>query len=263
MLTVPCACGWSDLGSWEAVYELRGGDGRTSSRARPGGRRRGNLDPRERTADPRSWGSRTSSSWTRRKDSSVMRRGASDALRKSVEKEIAQVTTSATAQPAPLGGPARHDRAGRPIAGRVGRRGRGRLPSRARAPPHRGRAGRGEDDARVRARDERSGVRRPPCAVHARHAAVRHPRRHGLQPADAGVRVPPGPGLHADPPGRRDQPRDAEDAGGAPAGDERAGRLRRRRDPARSPSRSSSSRRRTRSSTSARTRSPNRSSTGS
>ena len=23
--TVPCACGWSDLGSWEAVLEFRGG----------------------------------------------------------------------------------------------------------------------------------------------------------------------------------------------------------------------------------------------
>jgi mannose-1-phosphate guanylyltransferase/mannose-6-phosphate isomerase len=27
VLTVPCACGWSDLGSWDAVYEFRGGDG--------------------------------------------------------------------------------------------------------------------------------------------------------------------------------------------------------------------------------------------
>src|SRR5262249_2360098 len=25
VLTVPCACGWSDLGSWEAVWEFRGG----------------------------------------------------------------------------------------------------------------------------------------------------------------------------------------------------------------------------------------------
>jgi mannose-1-phosphate guanylyltransferase/mannose-6-phosphate isomerase len=25
VLTVPCACGWSDLGSWEAVFEFRGG----------------------------------------------------------------------------------------------------------------------------------------------------------------------------------------------------------------------------------------------
>jgi mannose-1-phosphate guanylyltransferase len=27
VLAVPCDCGWSDLGSWEAVYEFRGGDG--------------------------------------------------------------------------------------------------------------------------------------------------------------------------------------------------------------------------------------------
>ena len=25
VLTVPCACGWSDLGSWDAVFEFRGG----------------------------------------------------------------------------------------------------------------------------------------------------------------------------------------------------------------------------------------------
>jgi mannose-1-phosphate guanylyltransferase len=25
VLAVPCACGWSDLGSWEAVFEFRGG----------------------------------------------------------------------------------------------------------------------------------------------------------------------------------------------------------------------------------------------
>jgi mannose-1-phosphate guanylyltransferase len=25
VLTIPCACGWSDLGSWEAVFEFRGG----------------------------------------------------------------------------------------------------------------------------------------------------------------------------------------------------------------------------------------------
>ena len=34
VLTIPCACGWSDLGSWEAVFEFRGaGPARTSSRA--------------------------------------------------------------------------------------------------------------------------------------------------------------------------------------------------------------------------------------
>ena len=26
VLTVPCPCGWSDLGSWESVFEFRGGD---------------------------------------------------------------------------------------------------------------------------------------------------------------------------------------------------------------------------------------------
>ena len=67
----------------------------------------------------------------------------------------------------------------------------------------------------------------PSHPVHARPAAVRRHRRLDLQPEDAGVRVPAradhGPGR----PGRRDQPRHAEDAerparvhGGA-AGDDR------------------------------------------
>jgi mannose-1-phosphate guanylyltransferase len=25
VLTIPCPCGWSDLGTWEAVFEFRGG----------------------------------------------------------------------------------------------------------------------------------------------------------------------------------------------------------------------------------------------
>lgn len=30
VFTVPCPCGWSDLGSWEAVFEFRGGTGTSS-----------------------------------------------------------------------------------------------------------------------------------------------------------------------------------------------------------------------------------------
>ena len=30
VLTVPCACGWSDLGSWESVFEFRGGQAGTN-----------------------------------------------------------------------------------------------------------------------------------------------------------------------------------------------------------------------------------------
>ena len=56
-------------------------------------------------------------------------------------------------------------------------------------------------------------------AVHARPAAVRHPRRLGLRPARPGVPLPRGPDLHAHPARRRDQPRLAAHAVGAARGD--------------------------------------------
>src|ERR1035441_5028961 len=117
----------------------------------------------------------------------------------------------------------RHRAHGLPRAG-GGRGGLGRVSSRAGPSPDRRRPGRWQDDARLGAR-QGARRRRPSHTVHAGHAAVRHPRPHGLQRADAGVRVSPGSRVHAGAPGRRDQPRDAEDAGGASAGDERAGRL--------------------------------------
>ncbi len=80
---------------------------------------------------------------------------------------------------------------------------------------------------------------------------------------DSRLRVPARADLHEPPPRRRDQPRPAEDAGGAPRGDAGApGDDRGPHAPARR-RRSSSSRRRTRSSTRARIRFPRRSSTAS
>ena len=55
--------------------------------------------------------------------------------------------------------------------------------------------------------------------VHARPDAGRRDRLLDLRPADVGLRVPAGPDLHEPPPRRRDQPRPAEDAGGAARGD--------------------------------------------
>src|SRR6478736_5158893 len=94
------------------------------------------------------------------------------------------------------------------------------------APPLRpGTAGRGARDprGRPRRRQDAAGegtrpVGRPalqPRAVHARPAALRRDGRLGLQPAHQRVRVPARPGVHRHPAGRRDQPRLAEDAGGA------------------------------------------------
>ncbi len=73
----------------------------------------------------------------------------------------------------------------------------------------------------------------------------------------------PGPDLHQPPPRRRDQPRPAEDAGGAARGDAGAAGDDRGATRACSSARSSCSRPRTRSSTRARTRCPRRSSTAS
>ena len=158
--------------------------------------------------------------------------------------------------------PAREHRDGRPRQ----ERGDPARPERARVRRPRalrGRARHREDGPRARDRpvDRRSGpVARP---VHARPAADRRHRALDLQPEAPRVRVPAGPDLRQRRPRRRDQPRDAEDAGGAARGDGRAAGDDRRADPRSCRARSCSSRRRTRSSTRARSRSPRRSSTGS
>ena len=55
--------------------------------------------------------------------------------------------------------------------------------------------------------------------VHARPDALRRDRLVDLRPAERRVHVPAGPDLHQPAPRRRDQPRPAEDAGGAARGD--------------------------------------------
>ena len=126
----------------------------------------------------------------------------------------------------------------------------------------RGLPGPGEDAGRalVRAGDD-ARLRAHP--VHARPDAVRRHRLVDLQPAQRRVRVPAGPDLHEPPARRRDQPRPAEDAGGAARGDAGAPGHDRGRDAPARRGRSSCSRRRTRSSTRAPTRCPRRSSTAS
>ncbi|HEV8268982.1 MAG TPA: mannose-1-phosphate guanylyltransferase [Thermoanaerobaculia bacterium] len=86
--TVPCACGWSDLGSWEAVYEFRGGDGRNVVEG-PGlsAEGEGNLVlALERPV--RVVGLSDVVVVDSPEGVLVMKRGASDALRKSVEESL-------------------------------------------------------------------------------------------------------------------------------------------------------------------------------
>ena len=96
----------------------------------------------------------------------------------------------------------------------------------------RGRAGRGQDHAGQGAGPV-GGLHLQAHAVHAGPAAQRHHRRLHLQPEDAGVRVPPRAGHHADPAGRRDQPRHAQDPERAAGGHGGAAGDRGRRHPRR------------------------------
>ena len=119
----------------------------------------------------------------------------------------------------------RRSRAWSRVAPRHSRQGTGdrrdrRRPARSRTRAARGLAG---------TRQDRAGqgavappvARLPPHPVHARPAADRHhrqPRAPGAR-RPQGVRVSSRPGLHQRPARRRDQPRVAEDAGGAPRSD--------------------------------------------
>ena len=134
---------------------------------------------------------------------------------------------------------------------------------RRRPRPARGLSGPGEDAARARRSPRSPSLRLPAHPVHARPDALRRHRLVDLQPAQRRLRVPARPDLRQPPARRRDQPRPAEDAGGAARGDAgAAGHHRGRHAPSRT-ARSSSSPRRTRSSTRAPTRCPRRSSTAS
>ena len=130
---------------------------------------------------------------------------------------------------APRGGGARRGRAGRRRQARPARA-RARRPPRRRPRPARGRPGPREDADGAVVRDGD----RPPLLARPVHARPPADGRHGLvdlEPARARVRVPPGPRLLEPPPRRRDQPRPAEDAGGAARGDAGAPGVDRRDDP--------------------------------
>ena len=115
----------------------------------------------------------------------------------------------------------RRPRRGRAGGRRQARRARARparLPRR-RARPARGLPGPREDARRPLVRAGRSSMELLAHPVHARPHAVGRHRLVDLQPARRRLRVPAGPDLHQPPARRRDQPRPAEDAGGAARGD--------------------------------------------
>src|SRR5581483_11644818 len=123
---------------------------------------------------------------------------------------------------------------------RRGREGRLRQARAARARPdrasqRRSRPARGSARSREDAHRAlvRAGDLAPLCAdpVHARPHAGRRHRLPDLRPADDGLRLPARPRLREPPPRRRDQPRPAEDAGGAARGDAGAAGDDRERDP--------------------------------
>jgi mannose-1-phosphate guanylyltransferase len=86
VLAVPCACGWSDLGSWEAVFEFRGGSGATNVLEGPAESADGSGNLVLAGARPvRVVGLSDVVVVDSPDGLLVMRRGASDALRRSVE----------------------------------------------------------------------------------------------------------------------------------------------------------------------------------
>jgi len=89
VLTVRCACGWSDLGSWEAVFEFRGGSSERNVLEGPAAALEGagNLVLAE-GRPVRVVGLSDVAVVDSRDGVLVMRRGASDALRRSVEEGL-------------------------------------------------------------------------------------------------------------------------------------------------------------------------------
>ena len=89
VLAIPCACGWSDLGSWEAVFEFRGGAPGRNVLEGPAGSVEGSGNLVLAGARPvRVVGLSDIAVVDSPDGVLVMRRGASDALRRSVEEGL-------------------------------------------------------------------------------------------------------------------------------------------------------------------------------
>ncbi len=91
VLTVPCACGWSDLGSWEAVFEFRGGASGRNVLEGPAAAVEGSGNLVLAEGRPVRVVGLSDVAVVDSKDGVlVMRRGASDALRRSVEEGLSR-----------------------------------------------------------------------------------------------------------------------------------------------------------------------------
>lgn len=91
VLTVPCACGWSDLGSWEAVFEFRGGGPGRDVLEGPAAAVEGSGNLVLAEGRPVRVVGLSDVAVVDSKDGVlVMRRGASDALRRSVEEGLSR-----------------------------------------------------------------------------------------------------------------------------------------------------------------------------
>ena len=91
VLTVPCVCGWSDLGSWEAVFEFRGGAPGVNVLEGPAAAVNGSGNLVLAQGRPvRVVGLSDVAVVDSPDGLLVMRRGASEALRKSVEEGLSR-----------------------------------------------------------------------------------------------------------------------------------------------------------------------------
>jgi mannose-1-phosphate guanylyltransferase/mannose-6-phosphate isomerase len=91
VLTVPCACGWSDLGSWDAVFEFRGGGPGRNVLEGPAASVEGTGNLVLAEGRPVRVVGLSDVAVVDSKDGIlVMRRGASDALRRSVEEGLSR-----------------------------------------------------------------------------------------------------------------------------------------------------------------------------
>ncbi len=91
VLTVPCACGWSDLGSWEAVFEFLGGAPGRNVLEGPATAVEGSGNLVLAEGRPvRVVGLSDVAVVDSPDGILVMRRGASDALRRSVEEDLSR-----------------------------------------------------------------------------------------------------------------------------------------------------------------------------
>jgi mannose-1-phosphate guanylyltransferase len=91
VLAIPCACGWSDLGSWEAVFEFRGGGSGRNVLEGPAAAVEGSGNLVLAEGRPVRVVGLSDVAVVDSKDGVlVMRRGASDALRRSVEEGLSR-----------------------------------------------------------------------------------------------------------------------------------------------------------------------------